>query len=70
MENVKAARIGQALEHLGAHILRYSLVFFLLFFGAMKWTADEARAVEPLISNGPPLSWTHDVFVCRAHRNS
>jgi uncharacterized membrane protein YkgB len=47
---------------MGAHILRYSLVFFLLFFGAMKWTAEEARAVEPLISNSPLLSWAHHVF--------
>ena len=62
MTNFRAARIGQTLESLGANILRYSLVFFLLFFGAMKWTVDEARAVDPLITNSPFLSWAHHLF--------
>lgn len=62
VKNLRAARIGQALEHLGAHILRYSLVFLLLFFGAMKWPVDEARGIDPLISNSPFLSWAHHLF--------
>lgn len=59
MNNVGAAKLARSLELLGANVLRYSLVFFLIFFGALKWTVDEARAVDPLITNSPLLSWTH-----------
>lgn len=43
----------------GAFILRYSLVFFLLFFGALKWTSGEANAIQPLVSHSPFLSWLY-----------
>lgn len=45
-------RIGQA-------ILRYSLVFFFLAFGLYKFTAEEAVAIEPLVSNSPLFGWLH-----------
>lgn len=45
----------------GAFILRYSLVFFLLFFGALKWTAGEARAIQPMVGNSPLLSWLYSI---------
>ena len=35
-----------ALAKAGAFILRYSFVFFLLFFGALKWTAGEANGIQ------------------------
>lgn len=53
-----AARLRQA----GAFILRYSLVFFLLFFGLLKWTAAEAKGIQPLISHSPVLSWLYPAF--------
>jgi reactive chlorine resistance protein C len=59
---VKTARFGRILERIGAGVLRYSLVFFLLFFGALKWTVDEARGVNPLIANSPFLSWANHLF--------
>jgi uncharacterized membrane protein YkgB len=46
------------LQMAGALVLRYSLVFFLLFFGALKWTLAEARGIEPLVSHSPLLAWT------------
>jgi uncharacterized membrane protein YkgB len=49
---------GAKLQAAGAVVLRYSLVFFLLFFGALKWTLQEAKGIEPLISHSPFLSWT------------
>jgi reactive chlorine resistance protein C len=39
--------------------LRYSLVFFLLFFGALKWTAAEAKGIQPMVSHSPLLSWLY-----------
>jgi uncharacterized membrane protein YkgB len=43
---------------IGAFVLRYSLLFFLLFFGALKWTLAEARGIEPWVSHSPLLAWT------------
>ena len=62
MSTVNVGRMSRTLEKSGAYVLRYSLVFFLLFFGALKWTADEAHAVNPLIVNSPLLSWAHRLF--------
>src|SRR5437773_3302863 len=53
---------GRKLQAVGGIILRYSLVFFLLFFGCLKWTADEARGVEPFIAHSPFLSWIRYFF--------
>lgn len=50
-------RNGAKLQATGAIILRYSLVFFLLFFGSLKWTLEEAKAIEPVVSHSP-LTWT------------
>lgn len=47
------------LKGTGAFVLRYSLVFFLLFFGALKWTHGEATAIQPLVSHSPFLSWLY-----------
>lgn len=62
MSTFRVAEVGRVLESVGANVLRYSLVFFLLFFGALKWTVDEARGVNPLIVNSPFLSWTNHLF--------
>ena len=62
MSTVNAGKVSRTLEIVGASVLRYSLVFFLLFFGALKWTAEEARGVNPLIANSPFLSWAHNLF--------
>jgi uncharacterized membrane protein YkgB len=67
-----SARVGQSawssptsvsasLRRIGAFILRYSLVFFLLFFGALKWTAAEAQSIQPLVGNSPLLSWLYAI---------
>ena len=62
MNTINVGKLSHTFENLGANVLRYSLVFFLLFFGALKWTADEARGVSPLIANSPFLSWTPHLF--------
>lgn len=50
------------LRNVGAFILRYSLVFFLLFFGALKWTPAEAKGIEPMVSHSPLMSWLYPLF--------
>ena len=57
--SIAAAR---KLQSIGAFVLRYSLVFFLLLFGALKWTDAEARRVEPLIKHSPFLFWVNGIF--------
>jgi reactive chlorine resistance protein C len=51
-----------SVEAIGLNVLRYSLVFIFLLFGALKFTAAEAAAVKPLISNSPFMSWMYLVL--------
>lgn len=53
---------GLRLRRVGAFLLRYSLVFFLLFFGALKWTTAEAQGIQPLVGNSPALRWLYPLF--------
>jgi uncharacterized membrane protein YkgB len=46
----------------GAGIVRWSIVFLLVFFGALKWTKPEADAIVPLVGNSPPLHWLLATF--------
>lgn len=41
----------------GQAIARYSLVFFFLAFGALKFTPGEAAAIQPLLVHSPVLGW-------------
>src|SRR5258707_12345602 len=50
-------RAAPRLLQIGEFLLRYSLVFFLLFFGALKWTAEEAKGIQPCMEHSPLLFW-------------
>jgi reactive chlorine resistance protein C len=50
------------LEAVGATIVRWSIVFLLLFFGVLKWTQPEAEAITPFVVNSPPLRWLVPAF--------
>jgi uncharacterized membrane protein YkgB len=50
------------LQVAGAFILRYSLVFFLFFFGALKWTPAEAQGIQPMVSHSPFFFWLYPSF--------
>src|SRR5215471_7003209 len=58
----RSATIAARLRSTGAFVLRYSLVFFLLFFGALKWTAAEAKGIEPMVGHSPLLFWLYPAF--------
>jgi uncharacterized membrane protein YkgB len=51
-----------ALRRIGAFILRYSLVFFLFLFGALKWTPAEANGIQPMVSHSPLFFWLYPAF--------
>jgi uncharacterized membrane protein YkgB len=52
-----AARLGT----IAGYVLRYGLVVLILWYGLFKFTAAEARAIEPLLSDSPFLSWLYGV---------
>ena len=58
----RSAAIAARLRSAGAFVLRYSLVFFLLFFGALKWTGAEAKSIQPLVSHSPFFFWLYPTF--------
>jgi uncharacterized membrane protein YkgB len=53
---------GFGLERSGAVVLRYGLALILLWIGGLKFTAYEAKDIEPLVSNSPFLSWAYHAF--------
>lgn len=59
---VASSSSAATLRKIGGFILRYSLVFFLLFFGALKWTPGEAHAIQSMVSHSPLLFWLYPAF--------
>jgi reactive chlorine resistance protein C len=53
---------ARALESVGTQVLRYGLVLILVLFGLTKFTAAEAAAIKPLVSNSPLMSWLYGVL--------
>ena len=47
-------------EKLGGFILRYGLVAILLYFGAYKFTTEEAQGIAPLVAHSPLFNWLQD----------
>jgi uncharacterized membrane protein YkgB len=63
------ATAGVRLESAGLHIARYSLVLVLVWIGAMKFTAYEAGAIQPLVANSPLISWLYAILSVQATSN-
>jgi reactive chlorine resistance protein C len=41
---------------------RYGLAIVIGWIGALKFTAYEARGIEPLVANSPLMSWLYEIF--------
>ena len=54
------------LQHIGTGIMRYGLALVLAWIGAMKFTAYEAQAIQPLVANSPFMSWIYSIFSVQA----
>jgi len=63
------AATGTRAENIGLHVARYALVLVLVWIGAMKFTAYEAGAIEPLVANSPLMSWLYAVFSVQTTSN-
>ena len=42
-----------------ALVSRYGLVRVILWIGAMKFTAYEAKGIQPLMANSPIMGWLY-----------
>jgi uncharacterized membrane protein YkgB len=50
----------------GRLLVRYGLVVVIAWIGALKYTAYEATAIQPLIAHSPLMSWLYNIFSVRA----
>jgi uncharacterized membrane protein YkgB len=61
--------INESLQALGVFITRYGLAAIFVWIGAMKFTAYEAQAIQPLVANSPLMSWLYLLFSVQAFSN-
>lgn len=54
------------IDRTGGLFARYGLVIVIAWIGAMKFTAYEAQAIQPLVAHSPAMSWLYDIFSVRA----
>jgi uncharacterized membrane protein YkgB len=68
-DGVTTMRLGakriRRLSALGRDVLRYGLVFLLLFFGGLKFQEYGTEGVRPLVENHPLMSWMYLVLGAR-----
>lgn len=60
--NLTSNSAGSSVAHVGQLFIRFALVGMLLWVGLLKFTAYEAKAIEPLVSNSPLMSWGYNVL--------
>ena len=60
--NLKNRSWDHLLTAVGGVILRYSLVLIFLGFGVLKFTPDEAAAIQSPASHSPVLFWLYLLF--------
>ena len=61
--------VGERIAALGGLLIQYGLVLVLGWIGAMKFTAYEAAAIEPLVAHSPLLSWAYQLLSVQAFSN-
>ena len=59
--NPSTDRLQTGLDRAAGILLRYALVVILAWIGALKFTAFEARGIEPLVANSPFMGWVYDI---------
>lgn len=59
-------RVVGTVDRVGGLFARYGLVIVIAWIGAMKFTAYEADAIQPLIANSPAMSWLYGIFSVRS----
>lgn len=54
--------VGINIERIGALVLRYGLALILIWVGGLKFTAYEAKGIEPLVAHSPFLAWAYHIL--------
>ncbi len=65
----RVARTAATFEAAGRHVVRYGLVLVLAWIGAMKFTAYEAGAIQPLVAGSPLMSWLYGFLSVQGFSN-
>jgi reactive chlorine resistance protein C len=60
---------AERLQALGIFMTRYGLVAVFGWIGAMKFTAYEAAAIQPLVANSPFMSWLYSFLSVQGFSN-
>jgi reactive chlorine resistance protein C len=60
------ADTAHPLSTAGLLLVRYGLVVVIAYIGALKFTAYEAKAIQPLVAHQPLMNWLYDLFSVRA----
>ena len=63
------AKSPSALKSVGIYVSRYGLVVTLLLIGVLKFSADEAQGIQPLVANSPLLFWLYRIFTVQGVSN-
>jgi reactive chlorine resistance protein C len=58
-----------SIERVGISVLRYGLVLLILAWGAFKFTAAEATAIQPLTEHSPFFRWLYPLVGVRGVSN-
>jgi reactive chlorine resistance protein C len=69
MESDTETALSETLQTLGIFMTRYGLAVVFAWIGAMKFTAYEATAIQPLVANSPLMSWLYNIFSVQAFSN-
>ncbi|HWP90925.1 MAG TPA: DUF417 family protein [Thermodesulfobacteriota bacterium] len=58
-ETLNISNGSEKIQALGRFLLRYGLVLIVAWIGAMKFTAYEAAAIQPLVETSSLMSWMY-----------
>jgi uncharacterized membrane protein YkgB len=61
--------LGNTLQTIAEALIRYGLAVVLMWIGAMKFTADEAGGIQPLVSHSPFMSRVYGICSVQAFSN-
>jgi reactive chlorine resistance protein C len=62
LNSAKARRTVSTIDAVAPVVGRYGLVVVIAWIGALKFTAYEAKGIQPLVANSPFMSWVYEIF--------
>jgi reactive chlorine resistance protein C len=62
LNSAQARRTVSMIDAVAPVVGRYGLVVVIAWIGALKFTAYEAKGIQPLVANSPFMSWVYEIF--------